>query len=99
MSQLFSPHPSRLRRTCAKNGMNRGIRVPQDLSLVCLNDDPYFKQCRPSVSHIRWSSRLVVNRIVRWANTVSQRKEDTRQTSVKAEFIEGGTIGPVPVKK
>jgi DNA-binding LacI/PurR family transcriptional regulator len=74
--------------------LNRGIRVPQDLSLICLDDDPYFKQCRPSVSHIRWSSRPVVNRIVSWANHVSQGKEDTRQTSVKAEFIEGGTIGP-----
>ena len=76
--------------------LNRGIRVPQDLSLVCLDDDPYFKQCRPSVSHIRWSSRPVVNRIVRWANHVSQGKEDTRQTTIKAEFIEGGTIGPAP---
>jgi len=75
--------------------LNRGIRVPQDLSLICLDDDPYFNECRPSVSHIRWSRRPVVNRIVRWANNVSQGKEDTRQTMIKAEFIEGGTIGPV----
>jgi DNA-binding LacI/PurR family transcriptional regulator len=76
--------------------LNRGIRVPQDLSLVCVDDDPHFIQCRPSVSHIRWSSRPVVNRIVRWVNNVSQGKEDTRQTVIKAEFVEGGTIGPVP---
>ena len=75
--------------------LNRGIRVPQDLSLVCYDEDPYFKQCRPSVAHIRWSRRPVVNRIVRWVNNVSQGKEDTRQTVIKAEFVEGGTIGSV----
>jgi DNA-binding LacI/PurR family transcriptional regulator len=73
--------------------LNRGIRVPQDLSLICVDDDPHFTQCRPSVAHIGWSSRPVVNRIVRWVNNVSQGKEDTRQTLIKAEFVEGGTIG------
>ena len=75
--------------------VNRGIRVPQDLSLVVNNDDPFFSECQPSVSHIRWSNRSVANRIVRWVNNISQGKEDTRQTMIKAEFIEGGTIGPV----
>ena len=65
------------------------------LSLVCIDDDPNFKQLRPSVSHIRWSRRPVAKRIVRWVNNISQGKEDTRQTMIKAEFIEGGTIGPV----
>jgi DNA-binding LacI/PurR family transcriptional regulator len=75
--------------------VNRGIRVPQDLSLICVDDDPHFSQCRPSVSHICWSRRPVVNRIVRWVRNMSQGKEDTRQTMIKAEFVEGGTIGPV----
>ena len=73
--------------------LNRSIRVPQDCSLVCTDDDLYFKQCRPSVSHIRWSRRPVVNRIMRWVKNVNQGKEDTRQTEFKAEFVEGGTVG------
>jgi DNA-binding LacI/PurR family transcriptional regulator/biotin operon repressor len=73
--------------------LNRGIRVPQDCSLVCVDDDPYFSECQPPVSHIRWSRRPLVNRIVRWVKNVSQGKEDTRQTEFKAEFVEGGTIG------
>ena len=75
--------------------VNRGIRVPQNLSLICVDSDPHFSQCRPSVSHIRWSSRSVVNRIVRWVSNINEGKEDTHQTTIKAEFTEGGTIGPV----
>jgi DNA-binding LacI/PurR family transcriptional regulator len=75
--------------------LNRGIRVPQNLSLICVDVDPHFSQCRPSVSHIRWSSRSVVNRIVDWVSNINEGKEDTHQTTIKAEFIEGGTIGPV----
>ena len=75
--------------------VSRGIRVPQDLSLVCVDDDPYFSQCQPAVSHIRWSRRPVTKRIVRWVSNISQGKEDSRQTPIKSEFIEGGTIGPV----
>ena len=75
--------------------VNRGIRVPQDLSLICVDNDPYFNQCQPSVSHLRWSSRPVANRIVSWVRNISQGKEDTRQTLIKAEFVEGGTVGPV----
>ena len=66
------------------------------MCLVCTDDDLYFKQCRPSVAHIRWSRRPVAQRIVRWVNNISQGKEDTRQTMIKANFIEGGTIGPAP---
>ena len=37
----------------------------------------------------------VVNRIVRWVRNISDGKEGTRQTWIKAEFVEGGAIGPV----
>ena len=76
--------------------VNRGIRVSQDLSLICVDNDPYFSQCQPSVSHIRWSSQSIGNRIVRWVRNISEGKEDTCQTMIKTKFVEGGTIGPVP---
>jgi hypothetical protein len=59
----------------------------------CTDDDSYFSECYPSVAHIHWNRRPVVNRISRWANNISQGKADTRQTSIKAKLVEGGTIG------
>jgi len=58
-----------------------------------------FEWCKPSIAHIRWDSRTVVRRIVRWANNVARGKEDKRQTETKAEFVAGGTVGPVPGRK
>ena len=72
----------------------RGLRVPRDVSLVCGDPDPAFAWCEPTVSHIRWDSRPVVRRIVLWAANVSRGKRDLRQTLTRAEFVEGGTIGP-----
>ncbi len=73
---------------------HRGLRVPQDVSLICTDADPNFYWCQPSVAHIRWDSRPVVRRIVRWAANVSRGKEDLGQKLTPAEFVPGGTIGP-----
>jgi DNA-binding LacI/PurR family transcriptional regulator len=75
--------------------LNRGLRVPQDVSLICMNMAPYFNRYQPSISHVRWNDQLMVNRIGRWSKNISHGKEDTRQTMIDTEFIEGGTIGPV----
>jgi hypothetical protein len=37
-------------------------------------------------------------RVVRWAANVSHGKDDRQQTLTKAEFVAGGTIGPVKIK-
>jgi DNA-binding transcriptional regulator YhcF (GntR family) len=74
----------------------RDLRVPKDVSLVCTDGDPTFVWCRPEVAHIRWDYRPVLRRIVRWTNHIARGKEDRRQTSTKAEFVEGGTVGPAP---
>jgi len=72
----------------------RTIRVPEDVSLICTDASPNFDWCRPSVAHIRWESKAVVRRVVRWAANVSRGKEDLRQTMTPAVFVTGGTIGP-----
>ena len=73
---------------------SHGIRVPQQVSLICTDADPTFVWCSPSISHIRWNSGPVLRRIVRWAATVSTGLPDVKQTFTAAEFVPGGTIGP-----
>jgi DNA-binding LacI/PurR family transcriptional regulator len=72
----------------------RGLRVPEDVSMICTDADPAFAWCRPSVAHICWDSQPVVRRIVRWAKNVSLGKKDLRQTETKADYVDGGTVGP-----
>ena len=72
----------------------RGIRVPEQVSLVCFDSDPGFDWCMPSIAHIRWEIGPVVRRIVQWANNVSRGQQDVKHTSTPAEFVPGGTIGP-----
>lgn len=77
----------------------RGIVAPRDISLLCHDPDTAFSWCNPSISHIHWNTRPIVNRMVQWVENVTRGKEDRRQTLVKAEFVEGGTIGPAPREK
>ena len=73
---------------------NRGLRVPQQVSLLCTDADPAFAWGTPPVSHIRWDSAPVIRRVVQWAANVTHGKKDQRQTLTPAEFVGGGTIGP-----
>ncbi len=73
-----------------------GIRVPQQVSLVCKDANPVFEWCQPTIAHIRWDSAPVVRRIVRWAVAVSRGRTDKKQTLTPAKFVAGGTIGPAP---
>lgn len=79
--------------------VHRGLRVPQDVSLVCCDVAPYFQRYQPTISHVRWNDQLMVNRIARWATNISHGKEDTRQTKIAAEFVEGETVGPAPKRR
>lgn len=74
----------------------RGLVAPRDLSMICLDPDPVFAWCEPSVSHIHWSSKPVVQRAMRWIGNVASGKEDYHSTATLAKFIEGGSIGPAP---
>ncbi len=74
--------------------LNHRLRVPEDVSLICTDGDPHFNWCRPPIAHIHWDTAPVVRRALQWTANLARGKADVRQTLTKAEFIEGGTIGP-----
>ena len=74
--------------------IRHGLKVPEDLSLICTDHDPGFQWYKPAVTHIQWDSRPMVRRIVRWAANLWEGKDDRQKGSFQAKLIEGGTIGP-----
>jgi DNA-binding LacI/PurR family transcriptional regulator len=75
---------------------HRGIRVPQNVSMICSDPHPTFAWCDPTFSHIAYDSAAWLRNIMRWLNNVARGKNDRRQIFTKAEFVDGGTVGPVP---
>jgi DNA-binding LacI/PurR family transcriptional regulator len=75
------------------------LRVPEEVSLVVMDAHPAFEWCLPSVAHVRWDPTPVLRRAVGWANNIARGKKDQRETLTRAEFIDGGTIGPVRLVK
>lgn len=70
------------------------LRVPEDVSLACTDCDPAFAWAQPPVTHITYDLEPVRRRVVRWSDSVSRGNNDIVQTSIKADFAPGGTIGP-----
>lgn len=79
----------------AKNHLARqGIFTPEDVSLISLEPDPSYLWNKPSVAHLAFNYGLVERPIVRWAKNIARGKKDFHQTLIKAQFVEGGTVGP-----
>ena len=74
----------------------KGILAPRDVSLICGDPDPAFDWCRPTVAHIYWDTRVLIRRILQWANEIALGKDNRRQHAIKSAFVSGGTIGPAP---
>ena len=74
---------------------DRRLRVPEQVSIIATDRDPCFQWCQPSIAHVSWRVEPVIRRIIQWATALSQQRTDLRQVTIPAEFIPGGTIGPV----
>jgi DNA-binding LacI/PurR family transcriptional regulator len=73
----------------------RGLRVPQDVSIVCMSMDPVFNWCLPPLNYFQAPQKKHVARIVRWVDGVAKGSPDKRQVTFDAVYIPGGTVGPV----
>jgi DNA-binding LacI/PurR family transcriptional regulator len=74
----------------------RGIRVPEDLSLVFVDCDHRLRGCRPTIAQIRLDVLEVAACVDQWVDDLSTGRADRRQIGIKWKFVEGGTIGPAP---
>lgn len=74
---------------------NQGILAPRDVSLICTDPNRTFEWYQPKVAHNSWSVDAMVRRTARWVDNIACGKDDRRKTTVKATFVDGGTVGPV----
>ncbi len=75
--------------------LKRGIRVPEDVSLISNIEDLALVWNRPVISHFQWEAGAIGRRVLQWADHIAQGKKDFQQVFTKVSFIEGGTIAPV----
>lgn len=73
-----------------------GMVAPRDVSLLCGDADVTFAWAEPEVAHLRWDSRRLSRNVLRWVREVVRGQDVRRQSLIEAEFVPGGTIGPVP---
>jgi hypothetical protein len=44
---------------------------------------------------MRWDNSFIVRRVVRWVDAVRKSRADRKTINIPAEFVPGGSIGPV----
>jgi DNA-binding LacI/PurR family transcriptional regulator len=74
----------------------RGLCVPRDVSIICHDPDRWYNWSQPTASHINWDARPVWSHLIRWTKQIAAGKHVIKRSSINAEFVEGGTIGPAP---
>lgn len=72
--------------------LQKGLRVPEDVSMVCNDPNTTFAWCNPSISHFDSDNDFWLRHLVRWVNGVARGKNDRRKVFKQARFVEGGTI-------
>jgi DNA-binding LacI/PurR family transcriptional regulator len=75
---------------------NRGVLVPNHISLLCSDPDTAFEWCLPTVAHFTWDSRTIIMCVVKWMDNISRGKDDRRKIFTEAWLVPGGTMGPAP---
>lgn len=73
----------------------RGLKVPEDVSVVCGNDASGFAWTQPRVAHYQHDDERMARRIVKWVEHWGQGRRDCKQEFAPARLIEEGSIGPV----
>lgn len=75
---------------------HRKLGVPEQVSVVCGDEDPAFVWCRPTLTHVRWHHEPLIRHAVRWAKAIRRGRVDQQQVLYPAELVVGGTIGVPP---
>lgn len=73
----------------------RGLRVPEQVSLFVGQWDSSMAWSDPPIAHVRWDNTPLVRRVVRWLTAVANGRPDRKTLLFPAEFVPGGSMAPV----
>lgn len=71
----------------------RGLRIPEDVSVVLLNDQNDAEWFFPELTRFRFPVRRIVNAMIRWLEGGKLKREN-----IPADFLTGKTMVPPPAK-
>jgi DNA-binding LacI/PurR family transcriptional regulator len=77
--------------------VSKGIRVPDDVSLVVLPNDTWYSEFYPPLCYYKPSTKFLSQAIAeRLLELVEYGRIIRKQLAVPVEFVSGATIGPAP---
>ncbi len=75
----------------------RGVRIPEEMSIVSLLDDPIIPHLVPEVTRYTMPYAVMVKRLFQMLRSVSRRGvQAVRPARLMSEFVRGQTLGPAP---
>jgi DNA-binding LacI/PurR family transcriptional regulator len=72
----------------------RGLRVPEQVSLFVGQWDSSLAWGHPPIAHVRWDDTPLVRRVVRWLGAVVKGHPDRKMVLFPAELVPGGSLAP-----
>ncbi len=75
----------------------RGLRVPEDVSLVVRTYDTGLEWVTPRLTHFHHDQNRLFGRVLRWVEHCAQGVEDKKFTEFHSVLVDGESIGPPPV--
>lgn len=73
----------------------RGWRVPEQVALFVGQWDSSLAWAAPPIAHVRREDTSLIRRVVRWLAAVARGRPDRKTGLFPAEFVPGGSFGPV----
>jgi len=74
--------------------VQRGVRAPDRIPLVCNCEDAGLGWCRPPVAYFKHADDRRLQTPLHWVKRMAQGEAYTKQTDLRVDLVEGGTLGP-----
>jgi DNA-binding LacI/PurR family transcriptional regulator len=83
--------------TCFSWLAANGVRIPADVSLVCLPNDSWFTEFHPPLSYYQSDPKIMARLIAqRVLELVANGRVTKKSIRVQRDYVPGATIGPAP---